>query len=309
MPSRKLRSAWQVFDFLDTGELPRKNDVAMSLDSVQTALENRVDLLARWLVFCTGLVVLGLMFEYGGDLAEKWRPHKKLGNEPSFLWIPLWIFMGGILVVGGVAGELFAEFFASRAENNLRQFSDAANAELTKKAADADNRSKELEHENLKLQAEIAPRRLTTAQQLAIAENCSKFANLFRGKQVKLVSYSLDTEAFVLAEQVLQALKMKPCAMTVDDEAMSITPMMGTVIFGISVFGSDSELAKKIAWSIGSNGGPIGAGFLGYDPTTRAMRAETPNSLRPHEATILVGLKLPDRNTINELDRILPTTK
>lgn len=280
----------------------------MPLNPAQTALENRVDLLARWLVFCTGLVVLGLMLEYGGDLAEKWRPDKRLGSKPSFIWIPLWIFMGGVLVVGGVAGELFVEFFASRAENAVREFSNAANAELERKAADADERSKQLESENLKLEAQIAPRRITPAQQLAIAENCSRFKNLFKGKRVKLVSYSLDTEAFVLAEQVVRALRMKPCEMAVDDEALSITPL-GTLVMGIQVFGSDAELAKKIADALGSSGKPIAVSFVGADPIASAMRVETPNSRLAHEATVLVGLKPYDRDTVNEIKRIMEPTK
>jgi hypothetical protein len=257
-------------------------------------------------VFWTGIVVLGLMLEYGGDWAEKWRPNKNSRNGPSFVWIPIWIFMGGILVVGGVAGELYVEFSASRAENDLRTFSNTANADLTKKAADAEERSKKLEAENLKLEAIINPRRLTVAQQQAIAENCSKFKNLLKGKRVKLVSYWLNTEALVLAEQVVSALRMKPCEMDIDDDAMLIGPT-NDFTFGIVVFGPDSELAKKIADAIGKNGGPIGAGFMGRDPTAGAMHFGFQNT-RAHEVTILVGVK-PDQNTIKELNRITPAAK
>jgi hypothetical protein len=90
---------------------------------------------------------------------------------------------------------------------------------------------------------------------------------------------------------------------------MSITPGLGTISFGISVFGSDSELAKKIAGAISGNGGPISAGFERSDPTAGEMRFVTPNSRLPHEATMLVGYKLPDRDIIKELNRIMPATK
>src|ERR1700721_1189341 len=53
------------------------------------------------------------------------------------------------------------------------------------------------------LEAKIAPRRLDLDQQVKIAENCKGFSRLFAGKRVKVVSYSLDTEGFVLAEQVV----------------------------------------------------------------------------------------------------------
>ena len=83
---------------------------------------------------------------------------------------------------------------------------------------------------------------------------------------------------------------------------------MGTLVFGIHVFGSDSELAKKIAAAIGSSGKPIAVGFSSTDPTAFAMRIETSNSLLEHEATVLVGLKPFDPNTVNELKRIMTAT-
>jgi hypothetical protein len=139
------------------------------------ALESQVDILARWLVFFTGLVVLGLMLEYGGDAGKaagaKWTSKKLFLN----LWVPIWIVLGGILVVGGVAGELYVEFFASRAENSLRELRDSANAVLRKEAGDAidrashaDQKAETLRQENIVLQAEVLrlrkesePRRLT----------------------------------------------------------------------------------------------------------------------------------------------------
>ncbi len=98
-------------------------------DPLQFALEHRVDVLARWLVFWTAIVVIGLFWEYGADFAKKLKPSK---NKRKFLWVSLYAFMGGPLVVAGVAGELYAEFFASKAEFDLRQYSDTANLDLSK---------------------------------------------------------------------------------------------------------------------------------------------------------------------------------
>jgi hypothetical protein len=93
--------------------------------------------------------------------------------------------------------------------------------------------------------------------------------------------------------------------MDIDDDAMLIGPT-NDFVFGIVVFGSDSELAKKIADAIGNNGGPIGAGFMGRDPTAGAMHFGFQNS-STHEVTILVGIK-PDENT-KELIRTTPAMK
>lgn len=80
--------------------------------------------------------------------------------------------------------------------------------------------------------------------------------------------------------------------------------------FGIAVFGPDTELAKHIAEAISSNGsgGSVSAGFITNDPTVGAIRIG-PQNMGPHDATILVGVKMPDRNTINELNRITPAAK
>jgi len=109
--------------------------MAMSPDLV--ALENRVDELARWLVFWTGLVVLGLLLEYGGAAGKavgaKWNSKKFFHN----LWAVLWPVLGGLLIVGGVAGELSIEFKASRAETELRIENGKAFSNLNTKSGDA----------------------------------------------------------------------------------------------------------------------------------------------------------------------------
>lgn len=136
--------------------------MAVSPDSVQTALESQVDVLARWLVVFTGLVVLGLLMEYGAEFA-KWRTQEHIRNPRLFLWVPIWAFIGGILIVGGVAGELYVEFFASRAENNLRELSDSVNAVLKKQAGDAEEHAARLEQQ-------MADRHITLEQRKKMLE-------------------------------------------------------------------------------------------------------------------------------------------
>jgi hypothetical protein len=179
-------------------------------------------------------------------------------------------------------------------------------AAANQRAAEANEIAEGEKLARIKLEAQIAPRRLTPEQQVKIAENCSRFKTLFKGKYIKVVSYILDTEAFVLAEQVVGALRAS--GMVVDDDTMLITPTE-TLIFGISVFGSDSELAKEIAVAIGSSGKPVAVSFVKSDPTAGTMHFGSQNA-RTHEVTILVGLKPPDHDTVNELNRITrPTVK
>jgi hypothetical protein len=272
----------------------------------------------------TVLVVVGVAMElwiigheYRDDM-EAWAlAHFGVLRSPGRPSITkLSVEVGSVLLITfGIMGELGAGIKIASINGALR----SKNAELRSKSGQLiallDQETEqlhkvagELKSENLKLEAQIAPRRLDLDQQVKIAENCKGFKSLSMGKRIKLVSYSLDTESFVLAEQIVEVLRAS--GMTVDDEAMSITPMMGNLVFGINVFGSDPELAKKIAEAIGSSGKPIAVGFAATDPTAGTMRVETANSRLPHEATVLVGLKPFDANTANELMRIMnPTVK
>jgi hypothetical protein len=98
-------------------------------------LEGRANVLASWLVFWTGLVVLGLMMEYGAEFA-KWKP-KNVTPSRSFIWIWLWGITGGVLVVGGVAGEMYIGVAASRVETKLRENNHQIERILSKEAGDA----------------------------------------------------------------------------------------------------------------------------------------------------------------------------
>jgi hypothetical protein len=105
------------------------------LKTIQAGLEGQLEVLARWLVFWTGLVVLGLMMEYGPEFT-KWKP-RNLKKPRSFMWVKIWVIMGGVLVVGGVAGELNVESRSSRVETTLRDTSGQIETLLTTEAGDA----------------------------------------------------------------------------------------------------------------------------------------------------------------------------
>src|SRR6266516_3991335 len=98
------------------------------IDLIQAGLDRHVDSLQDWLAFWTCVVTVGLMLEYGGDLAKiscerlererKRRPEEKQTTEPLkiFRWIPSFVVIGAILVTLGVAGELYVEALVSGAE-------------------------------------------------------------------------------------------------------------------------------------------------------------------------------------------------
>lgn len=168
--------------------------------------------------------------------------------------------------------------------------------------AAATEKAEDEKMERLKLEAQIAPRRLTREQKVRITENCGRFRDTFTGKRVKVVSYSLDMEGFVFSEQIVSSLRAS--GMVVDDDSMSVVTPVGTFVMGINVFGSDSKLAKEIADAIGSSGSPIAVSFVATNPIAGAITIEY--GAPPSQAIVLVGLKPPEKNTIDEIKRTMP---
>jgi hypothetical protein len=266
------------------------------------------------LLVCTAVVGFGLLLEAFEIAHDMWgifrrksielkywltpRMYRKKYRVPD--WMKVLTAVGWLLIVVGVIGEGVFEAYVSKYDGLLATFNDTLIADTQRDANNALAEAERLRAENLKLEATIAPRRLDAEQQKKIADNCGRLKNLSTGKRIKVVSYTLDSEGLVFAEQIVNVLRAS--GLTVDDDAMSVTPSQ-TIIFGIDVFGSDSELAKAVATAIGSSGKPIAVSFTVTDPTTGSVRFEYPHP--PDQATILVGLKPPDADTIKELKRMM----
>ena len=159
----------------------------------------------------------------------------------------------------------------------------AETAKATQRAAEAQEAAERERLARTSLEAQIAPRRLTPAQELAIAEVCAPF----RGKQVTVVSYALDAEAAVLAAQIIAAFRGG--GLNVTDLTASIQPM-GRFDLGIHVAGSDRALVASIRASLSLVGGlsvsqedspQEGGGFI--------MGVGNPNA--PADVTVLIGVK------------------
>lgn len=103
----------------------------------------------------------------------------------------------------------------------------------------------------VKLEAEIAPRRLSEAQRQAVMKTCKFFAGR---APVNLVSYSLDAEAAVLGTQILETLGS--AGIEVKGNLASIMPLGGFSL-GVHVSGPRSEqtLVTTLAVSLATDGG------------------------------------------------------
>lgn len=118
-------------------------------------------------------------------------------------------------------------------------------SQLALKAGDI--RATKLEHDteilrnkNLALEAIIAPRRLSNRQKDALAALTN-----FTGLTVEIKSYSSDTEGAILASEILAALR-KPNIQIVDNRLTILPSGAGSVTFGVSIEGTNTELVAEL---------------------------------------------------------------
>ncbi|MGA9802146.1 MAG: hypothetical protein WBQ46_02740 [Terriglobales bacterium] len=156
-------------------------------------------------------------------------------------------------------------------------------AEIAKKEAAEANKTAEQERiERLKLEAQIAPRRLTIAQQREIAGACRRFS----GRSVSVVTYSLDAEGAVLGKQIIAALQAG--GMKVGDQTASLMPLGGFSL-GVHVSGSEQDLVIGLSEILKSLGHLVVAP-PGSQPQ-QAPSISTGPAPGAGSATVLVGIK------------------
>lgn len=123
-------------------------------------------------------------------------------------------------------------------------------ADLKNKTARANERTQRLEFEasqlrsdNLKLEAEVAPRRLSNEQAKELAS-----LTAFAGSTVAIKSYSSDTEGAILATEILEALEKSK--INIEDNRLTMLPS-GSVSFGVLIEGPDKSLVDKLKAVLG----------------------------------------------------------
>jgi hypothetical protein len=135
-----------------------------------------------------------------------------IGLRKRFRWAKRLEQLGGILVVLGVAGELYVEMIASPIQERLRQSSAESIAASGREAADANlkaakaNERAESEHlARIKLESSMSRRSLTKGQQLRLAQMVARL----RGTDVDIFTFDGDEwtrwEAALLSHQIADA--------------------------------------------------------------------------------------------------------
>ena len=147
--------------------------------------------------------------------------------------------------------------------------------------AEANRAAQEAQKETVRLEAQIQPRRLTTAQQNILSFRCAHFI----GKKVAVETYSLDVESVILARQIMSALRN--IGIVVEDNSMSIIPARGLSL-GIHVYGRDKGLVNVLVIAFRSLN--LAAVANASPPNEAIMRSGGNGDAA---VTILVGVKPP----------------
>jgi hypothetical protein len=177
-----------------------------------------------------------------------------------------------IVIIVGVAIE-------RKADNEISRKTDVKMATLArdaarfeKEAADAGERAAKAEKATedekiarLKLEKQIAPRRLPKEQREAVAAALTKF----KGRVVRVISLSMDVESDILAAQIIIALRR--AGISVEDLRGKFSVMGGSPI-GITINGpiGDQDLVKALVDSLSRHGKLLGIRNTGSQPFAAA---------------------------------------
>lgn len=211
------------------------------------------------IVLITGTVVGGALVGLGVVL-----------EAPKILSIPVAAVIVGVVIEAACTLLLFGfdEGISTSQQSQIAVATDRATdagfdaALANNAAAEANEHAAQLESENLKLEAQIQPRRLTTDDIAKLKAAVTPFSN----RQISVWSYGLDLEGRFLATQILSALN-EAHVPTVD----SIGHMLSSVVprIGVIVTGPDDEpiaALLKALERLSPVRGPLPGGFTTYGP-------------------------------------------
>lgn len=142
-----------------------------------------------------------------------------------------------------------------------------------------------LQSQNLQLELQIAPRRLSVERSAEIA---AALTPSFEGKGVRLESYSLDLESQVLGKQIADALTLAHIDV---DVALSRRASADPILFGVHVAGNNGALKDALADAL------FKAGIHTEEDTSAPADVETraefnakPPMFKP-DAIVFIGVK------------------
>jgi hypothetical protein len=232
------------------------------------SLESALDFWDWFEYGATALVLIGVIGEYVADFtrvseSNKW---KNLVGKISTLLLIVGISgeLLGLVKISEYSGKIIA-LLNERAARAIKDAGDAMQkaaeaeshlagarkdaAEARERAAKAEKATEDEKVERLKLEKQVAPRRLPKEQREAVAAALTKF----KGRVVRVISLSMDVESDILAAQIILALRR--AAISVEDLRGKFSIMGGSPV-GIIINGpiGDQDLVKALVDSLSRHG-------------------------------------------------------
>jgi hypothetical protein len=163
-------------------------------------------------------------------------------------------------------------------------FSAWAGWDNVKAQQQGEERIEALRQDNLKLEAQIAPRRLSDEDAKKITEQLRQFS----GRTVRVVSYTGDAESAILAFQIAHCVSL--ASLKLDDELLSVQPFRNLAM-GIFIDGTNRALRAAIFRALQAAGmHPImGDPKMGVD--SFAMTSAGVDLAKPEDVDVFVGVK------------------
>jgi hypothetical protein len=147
-------------------------------------------------------------------------------------------------------------------------------------AAEANKKAEGERLERLKLEALVAPRRLTADEKRTIAAGLISFS----GRRVRIKSYALDTESAVLGQQIIEIFAAVHIG--VDDRRMS-DGSLGSIATGVRITGDDGLFVAALLRAF-SNLGHLVVSPEAPPPATGLALGDDGTDV---QANIFVGVK------------------
>jgi hypothetical protein len=189
---------------------------------------------------------------------------------------------GTALAAAATVGFLFVQYWSSGVKERHTEWRTSV-VEL--ETAKANKETEKLRDANLKLEAQVAPRRLTNDKMSEIARSLVTF----EGKTVRLESYVLDAEAAILGKQIgaaLDAAKLKL------DAALMTSQSGGSIALGVHVTGENADLVKALLQALSEAG--LATSPDDPNPAVGGMKTIITMGGRrpiPVDANVFVGVK------------------
>ncbi len=161
-----------------------------------------------------------------------------------------------------------------------------AAGKANERAGQLEKEAAELTANNLRLEAAIAPRRLSPRQQHDLAS-----LTTFSNRKVGIKSYANDVEGLVVASQIFDALSK--AGISIEDNRLTMQPA-GSISFGISVEGTDETLVEELRRILSSEGNLAGASTVSLSQSRGGVSVSVAfGAIRgaPVAASIVVGVK------------------